>query len=80
MGKIKNDIQDEDKMWQKIIMKYNIPDHRKSIWQIINSVVPYALTWYLLYRSLEYPYWVTILLSLLAAGFMIREVLAMYGR
>jgi len=72
MGKIKNDIQDDDKMWQKIIMKYSKPDHRKSIWQIINSVVPYALTWYLLYRSLEYPYWVTILLSLPAAGFMIR--------
>jgi omega-6 fatty acid desaturase (delta-12 desaturase) len=72
MEKVINDIQDDDKMWQKIIMKYNKPDLRKSIWQIINSVVPYALTWYLLYRSLEYPYWCTILLSLPAAGFMIR--------
>jgi omega-6 fatty acid desaturase (delta-12 desaturase) len=28
--------------------------------------------WFLLYKSLAYPYWVTILLSLLASGFLIR--------
>jgi acyl-lipid omega-6 desaturase (Delta-12 desaturase) len=72
MEKVINDIQNDDKVWQKIMIRYSKPDLRKSIWQIINSVVPYALTWYLLYRSLEYPYWVTILLSVLAAGFMIR--------
>jgi omega-6 fatty acid desaturase (delta-12 desaturase) len=28
--------------------------------------------WYLMYRSLEYPYWVTLLLSVVACGFLIR--------
>jgi omega-6 fatty acid desaturase (delta-12 desaturase) len=28
--------------------------------------------WYLMYRSLQYPYWVTLLLSLVASGFLIR--------
>lgn len=64
--------QAEDQMWQKIILKYSKPDLRKSIWQIVNSVVPYAFTWFLLYRSLAYPWWVTFLLSILAAGFLIR--------
>jgi omega-6 fatty acid desaturase (delta-12 desaturase) len=58
--------------WQGDILKYARPHNGKSIWQIINSVVPYIITWYLMYKSLAYPYWITILLSLLAAGFLIR--------
>lgn len=64
--------QADDRAWQKIIMQYNKPDLRKSIWQIVNSVVPYTIIWYLMYRSLEYPYWVTLLLSVIASGFLIR--------
>jgi omega-6 fatty acid desaturase (delta-12 desaturase) len=62
----------DDRSWEKIVLKYAQPDLRKSIWQIINSLVPYILMWFLLYKSLVYPYWVTILLSLLASGFLIR--------
>ncbi len=69
---INNNVQAEDKSWQKITLKYSKSNLRKSIWQMVNSVVPYIFTWYLLYRSLEYPYWVTLLLSVLAAGFLIR--------
>lgn len=61
-----------DRAWEKIIMKYNRPDLRKSIWQICNSLIPYIFMWYLMYRSLEYSYWITILLSILASGFLIR--------
>ncbi len=63
---------DEDNRWQAEIVKYTRPDLKKSIWQIINSVVPYIFIWYLMYRSLEYPYWVTFLLSFAAIGFLIR--------
>jgi len=62
----------EDKTWEKIVLKYAHPDLRKSVWQLCNSLVPYAFLWYLLYKSLVYPYWVTFLLSLLASGFLIR--------
>lgn len=71
MEKSKNLIN-EDNWWQSEVVKYARPDLKKSVWQIVNSVVPYIFTWYLMYRSLEYPYWVTLLLSVLAAGFMIR--------
>jgi acyl-lipid omega-6 desaturase (Delta-12 desaturase) len=67
-----NNQQETDKSWQTIVMKYNRPDLRKSIWQICNSFIPYSIMWYLMYRSLEYPYWITILLSIIAAGFLIR--------
>jgi omega-6 fatty acid desaturase (delta-12 desaturase) len=72
MEAVKNIKQEEDRSWQKITMKYSHPDLKKSIWQLVNSIGPYLLMWYLMYLSLDYPYWVTILLSVLAAGFLIR--------
>jgi omega-6 fatty acid desaturase (delta-12 desaturase) len=61
-----------ERTWQKIVLKYAQPDLIKSIWQICNSVIPYLFLWYLMYRSLEYSYIITLSLSFLAIGFMIR--------
>jgi len=58
--------------WIKIISKYNKPDNIKSWWQIINSVGPYIILWVLMIKSLEISYWLTLLLAVFAAGFMIR--------
>lgn len=63
---------DTDRSWEKIIMKYNHPDIKRSIWQICNSVIPYIFMWYLMYKSLAYSYWLTLALSILASGFLIR--------
>lgn len=62
----------DDRAWEKIVLKYVHPDLRKSLWQIINSLIPYLLLWFLLYKSLAYSYWITLLLSFLASGFLIR--------
>ncbi len=58
--------------WQAIIAKYAHPDLPRSIWQVLNSVVPFIVMWYLMYRALEVGYWLTLLLSVPAAGFMVR--------
>jgi len=60
------------KEWISIINKYNKPDVKKSIWQIINSLGPYIILWVLMYLSLEFTYWITLGLVLLAAGFLVR--------
>jgi len=62
----------DNRTWEKIVLAYAHPDIRKSILQICNSILPYTLLWYLAYKSLVYPYWVTFLISLLACGFLIR--------
>ncbi len=72
MTKIVDRRDENDRSWEKIIMKYNRPDLRKSIWQIVNTLVPYVILWYLMIRSLQYSYWLTLLLALPAAGFLIR--------
>ena len=60
------------KEWMEIVRKYNYPDRTRSIWQLVNSFVPYAALWYLMYRSLGVSYWITLGLALLAAGFLVR--------
>ncbi|PEA21866.1 fatty acid desaturase [Bacillus cereus] len=42
------------------------------MWQIINTVVPFIILWYLAYKSLSVSYWLSLVPSLLAAGFMTR--------
>jgi acyl-lipid omega-6 desaturase (Delta-12 desaturase) len=55
-----------------IVAKYQTPDTRTATWQIITSFGPFLLLWYLAYRSLAYSYWITLVLAVLAGGFLMR--------
>jgi omega-6 fatty acid desaturase (delta-12 desaturase) len=54
------------------LAKYFKADWKKSTWQLINSVIPYFILLVALYISLDYSYWITLLLAIPAAGFMVR--------
>ncbi|NIR53030.1 fatty acid desaturase [candidate division KSB1 bacterium] len=58
--------------WQAIVSKYHLPHKGRSVWQIVNSIIPYFILWYLMYLSLDISYWMTLGLAVLAAGFMTR--------
>ena len=58
--------------WQKIVAKYAKPDMRRSLWQLANTLIPYVVLWYLMIRSVEVSYWITLGLSVFAAGFLMR--------
>jgi omega-6 fatty acid desaturase (delta-12 desaturase) len=58
--------------WMEIIARYNIPDPLKSWWQIINSVGSYIILWVVMIKTIEISYLLTLLLSVFAAGFMVR--------
>ncbi len=58
--------------WMEIISRYNKPDPLKSWWQIINSVGSYLILWFLMVKSLEISYWLTLVISVFAAGFLVR--------
>lgn len=45
---------------------------KQSIWQIINTVVPFMILWFLAYQSLSVSYWLTLVPSILAAGYLVR--------
>ena len=58
--------------WKAIVARYQQPSTWRAIWQVINSIVPYVLLWYLMYLSLSVSWWITFPLAVLASGFLIR--------
>jgi len=58
--------------WRQVVAKYQRPDARKSIWQLINSFGGLFLCWVVMYFSLNIGYWLTLLLAIPAAGFAVR--------
>jgi acyl-lipid omega-6 desaturase (Delta-12 desaturase) len=63
---------ESDIEWMRIVSRYNSPDSNRSWWQIINSVGPYIIIWCAMIYTIRVSYLLTLLLSVLAAGFMIR--------
>jgi len=60
--------------WYRSTSAYAWPSLGKSIWQMINTLVPYLLLWALMIFTVQwdYPYWLTLLLALAAGGLLIR--------
>lgn len=58
--------------WKTIVARYQEPALWRGIWQVLNTLVPYAGLWYLMYLSLSISYWLTVPLALLAGGFLVR--------
>ena len=47
--------------------------HRsRSIFQLLNSLLPYAALWVLAYYALAYSIWLVLPISIIAAGFLVR--------
>jgi omega-6 fatty acid desaturase (delta-12 desaturase) len=62
----------ETAAWMKIVAKYQQPSPWRATWQIVNSLVPYAALWYLIYLSLAVSWWIALPLAILAGGFLVR--------
>lgn len=58
--------------WTQLVRPYQKPVVSKSVWQVINSFIPFIVTWYLMVLSLKIHYGLTLLLALPAAGFIVR--------
>src|SRR3954449_11294835 len=58
--------------WKQMVLPYERPMLNRAVWQVVNTLVPYAALWWLLYWSLHVSYWLTLPLALLASGFLVR--------
>jgi omega-6 fatty acid desaturase (delta-12 desaturase) len=60
--------------WYKVIAAYGSPHLRKSLWQLLNTFIPYCLLWALMLQTVQrgYSYWITLGLAILAGGMMVR--------
>lgn len=57
---------------RKQIAPFENSTMKESVWQIINTVVPYIVLWYLAYLSLSVSYWLALVPIVLATGFLTR--------
>jgi len=56
----------------RMLKPYWGADTRRSVVQLLTSAVPFFALWYAMLSSLEVGYWLTLLLALPAAGFLMR--------
>ncbi|WP_285769437.1 fatty acid desaturase [Peribacillus sp. SI8-4] len=57
---------------RKQIAPFEQSTTKESIWQIINTIGPFVILWYLAYISLSVSYWLALVPAILAAGFLTR--------
>jgi omega-6 fatty acid desaturase (delta-12 desaturase) len=58
--------------WKPIVARYQKPSVGRSVWQIANTLVPYAALWYLMYLSVGVSWWLAVPLAVLAGAFLVR--------
>jgi omega-6 fatty acid desaturase (delta-12 desaturase) len=61
-----------EQAWTARLARYKGPELKRSIWQLASGVALFAATWGLMYASLGVSYWLTLLLAVPAAFFLIR--------
>lgn len=61
-------------VWYASLQKYREPSVWRSVWQLLNTLVPYSAILFLMIRSVRRgdPYAVTLALSVAAAAFLVR--------
>jgi len=64
--------QSDKSRWHEIVARYARSDLKRSLWEIFNTLIPYFALWYLMIYSVHISYWLTLLLSIPTAGFMVR--------
>ncbi|MCL7749791.1 fatty acid desaturase [Halalkalibacter alkaliphilus] len=57
---------------RKSIVPFEKSDVKSSIKQLINTVPPFFVLWFLAYQSLSVSIWLTLALAIVAAGFVVR--------
>lgn len=65
-------IPSKQAVWKEVVARYQQPSTPRALWQIVNTLVPYGLLWYLMRLSVDVSWWLTIPLAALAGAFLVR--------
>jgi omega-6 fatty acid desaturase (delta-12 desaturase) len=58
--------------WKPIVARYQQPAPGRALWQVTNTLLPYAALWYLMHLSLAISWWLTVPLAIFAGAFLVR--------
>src|SRR5687767_7847357 len=62
----------DDKQWLKILARYRDPDPVRSIYELVITAVPFFALWAVMLLCLSYGYWLSLIIAVPAAGFLVR--------
>ena len=64
--------------WREIVAKYQHTEVPRALVQLVTTLLPLAVGFTLMFVSLAWPYWVTLLLAIPTAGFLVRTFIIMH--
>src|SRR5690625_535353 len=64
--------QQKQRQLRKNVAPFAQSDTKSSVRQLFNTLLPFFLLWFLAYQSLNISVWLTVALSIIASGFVIR--------
>src|SRR5262245_20025727 len=69
---------DSTSKWREIVARYQTPSVKRAVWQLVSTLVPLLICFWLMYWSLSVSYLLTLALALPAAGLAIRTFIIMH--
>ncbi len=58
--------------WIEKLQQYRHPDPKRSLFEVVITILPFAALWLLAWAALSVSYWLTLLISVPAAFFLVR--------
>jgi omega-6 fatty acid desaturase (delta-12 desaturase) len=58
--------------WKQVVKKYTTPSQSKSIWQLVNSIGPYLVSWFVAYQAFQVHPLLAVLVALVCTIFYLR--------
>jgi omega-6 fatty acid desaturase (delta-12 desaturase) len=67
-----------DTSWKNVVARYQQTEVPRAIVELVTTLLPLAALFTLMFYSLALPYWVTLLLAIPTAGFLVRTFIIMH--
>jgi omega-6 fatty acid desaturase (delta-12 desaturase) len=65
-------MNENQKKLRKLVSPYEKANLKDSVWQLLNTIVPFFILWFLSYKCLTVSIWLTLAIDVVAAGFLVR--------
>ena len=62
----------DEKQWLKILARYRDPNPMRSLYEVLVTAVPFFVLWAVMLLCLSYGYWLSLIVAVPAAGFLVR--------
>jgi len=58
--------------WKAIVAEFQRPSLHRAVWQLVNTLVPYAALWFCIYHAFSVSWWLVVALAILAGAMVVR--------